>query len=269
MLPVSEQYAVFIDIDGTLMKQNHEIPERNIRAILKAKEQGHKFFINTGRSLSNIPKSIIKESGVDGVVCGDGTLVVYDGKMFEGEMVSDSVIRKVAEYVYERPDVFCEFEGINKCYSFDGPRARYFPGDINVGGVDELFDAIKGDKIQVMFISSNIDSSFKNEMSQYISFYDFGEFYDMVTVGSNKVQGIERVLEITGISREHTIAIGDSENDKGMLEFCRIGACMGDGQQILKNVADYITVPHNEGGVGEAIEKYLISLDPELILKLQ
>ena len=259
MLPEAEQFAVFIDIDGTLMKENHEIPERNIKAIKKAQESGHKIFINTGRSLSNIPKSVIEESGADGIVCGDGTLAVYHGKRYEGNMLSDEIIRKVAEYIFVHPEIFCEFEGIEKCYSFAGPKTRLFPGDIVVNSVEELFESIKGDKIQVMFVGSNIDRDFKESLNDEISFYDFGNYFDMVTKGSNKVQGIKNVLKICNISEENTIAIGDSENDMGMLEFCKIGIAMGNAQPKLKEIADYITVPNFEGGVGEGIEKYLLN----------
>ena len=45
-----KQYALFFDIDGTLVSfRTHQIPDSAIQALTLAKEAGHKVFIATGR----------------------------------------------------------------------------------------------------------------------------------------------------------------------------------------------------------------------------
>jgi len=44
--------VLFFDIDGTLWNYKNEIPESTIKGIRKARSNGHKCFINTGRARS-------------------------------------------------------------------------------------------------------------------------------------------------------------------------------------------------------------------------
>ena len=53
--------ALFFDIDGTILSEiTHEIPESALVALRKAQENGHKTFINTGRTICSVPP-VIKE----------------------------------------------------------------------------------------------------------------------------------------------------------------------------------------------------------------
>ena len=51
--------ALFFDIDGTILSEiTHEIPESALVALRKAQENGHKTFINTGRTICSVPPMI-------------------------------------------------------------------------------------------------------------------------------------------------------------------------------------------------------------------
>ena len=58
--------ALFFDIDGTILSEiTHEIPESALVALRKAQENGHKTFINTGRTICSVPP-MIKRIPFDG-----------------------------------------------------------------------------------------------------------------------------------------------------------------------------------------------------------
>ena len=67
----NDKYIIFLDIDGTVMV-NNVVPELDIKAIDKARELGHKVFINTGRAYGFFPKELQEALEYDGVVCGLG-----------------------------------------------------------------------------------------------------------------------------------------------------------------------------------------------------
>ena len=51
--------ALFFDIDGTILSEiTHKIPESALEALHKAQENGHKTFINTGRTICSVPPMI-------------------------------------------------------------------------------------------------------------------------------------------------------------------------------------------------------------------
>ena len=76
--------------------------------------------------------------------------------------------------------------------------------------------------------------------------------------GLNKATGIEKVLELTGIRRENTVAIGDSNNDYDMLNYAGVGVAMANSQQSILDMADYITESNFDNGVAKAINKLLL-----------
>ena len=53
------------------------------------------------------------------------------------------------------------------------------------------------------------------------------------------------------------MAIGDSENDRNMLEFAGIAVVMGNAPDAIKEIADFVTLTNNEAGVAYAVEKLI------------
>ena len=68
----------------------------------------------------------------------------------------------------------------------------------------------------------------------------------------DKGSAVKRLCEFLGISREDTIAFGDSMNDYEMIQMAGIGVAMGNGREDLKRAADYVTDPIGEDGVFKA-----------------
>ena len=93
-----DRKLVFFDIDGTLIDgPTHQIPQSAVEAIRKLRENGHLAFINTGRTLVSIEPRI-REIGFDGLVCGCGTHIYYEGET----LFSHSILHeKCTEIVYE------------------------------------------------------------------------------------------------------------------------------------------------------------------------
>jgi len=73
-----------------------------------------------------------------------------------------------------------------------------------------------------------------------------------------KATGMEKVLSAVGIDRAHSIAIGDSGNDRAMLEYAGIGIATENSEKALLKAADDITASNLDCGVANAIEKYLL-----------
>ena len=87
---------LFFDIDGTLitLDKRHVMPESTKKALKRAKEKGHKIFINTGRVKTAIDKHLL-QFGFDGLVCGCGTYIEYEGKEIYHQRISKD---KCVEY---------------------------------------------------------------------------------------------------------------------------------------------------------------------------
>lgn len=77
--------------------------------------------------------------------------------------------------------------------------------------------------------------------------------------GVNKAEALRFVCNKIGITMDQVIAMGDSLNDLKMLEESGIGIAMENGQQSIKDIADYMTDTNNNDGVAKAVEKYVLN----------
>jgi Cof subfamily protein (haloacid dehalogenase superfamily) len=79
---------------------------------------------------------------------------------------------------------------------------------------------------------------------------------DVIAKGGGKMKGIQRYLEMKGIKAEETIAFGDAENDLEMIRFAGIGVAMGNGEEQVKQQADYVTADVDDDGIAKALRHF-------------
>ena len=68
--------------------------------------------------------------------------------------------------------------------------------------------------------------------------------------------GVAALLLVTGAASRDTLAIGDSDNDLEMLRHAGVGIAMGNARQHVREAADEVTSPPEEGGVHEAFVRH-------------
>ncbi len=72
----------------------------------------------------------------------------------------------------------------------------------------------------------------------------------------SKSVAILKVLEYFNLNLTEAIAFGDGGNDIDMLELVGLGIAMGNGNEELKSVADFVTKKSSEDGISFALEKF-------------
>lgn len=258
MLNPKEKCAVFLDIDGTLISDSFTISDDNLKAIADARARGHMVFINTGRSWGNIPDVLHEQFDLDGIISGSGAMITMNGETVYKSCMSEELIRRVAEYMFNNRQYWLIFEGLRNVYAIPN-EIREKRGYENIVDSPEDYKKIcSEDEIQVIAMGKIVPDDFKELFKDDLTVFQFDTYADCVIKGLNKAKGIEKVLELTGIKRENTIAIGDSNNDYDMLEFAGIGVAMANSQQRILDMADCITDSAKESGVARAIEKLLL-----------
>jgi HAD superfamily hydrolase (TIGR01484 family) len=73
--------------------------------------------------------------------------------------------------------------------------------------------------------------------------------------GINKGAALETVASRHGMSLSDTIAVGDSDNDRKMLERAGIGIAMGNAGESLKAIAGYTTSRLEDDGLAQAFQR--------------
>ncbi|WP_234031393.1 HAD family hydrolase [Lentibacillus cibarius] len=87
---------------------------------------------------------------------------------------------------------------------------------------------------------------------------DWKDGFEIVAPGVSKWAAIQVLIRVFGINPEETAAIGDGQNDIQMLRYAGISAAMANADQEVKAAADVTTGHHEQDGLAEFIEKYLV-----------
>ena len=91
----------FFDVDGTLLPFGKGLPESALKAILDAKIKGHRVFVSTGRSPSEMDKAL-SPIPFDGGVYSAGCLVIAEGKILEDRGYTKDQVNEVLSYLKEK-----------------------------------------------------------------------------------------------------------------------------------------------------------------------
>ncbi len=254
--------AVFFDIDGTLVDREQQIPDSTREAIRLLHQNGHMAFISSGRTKVMIRDENLLSLGFDGILCGCGTHIIYDGK--------DLVLHEIASDLMER--------AVELFYEYDLPAIiegkDYLFMDADMIGVDEygryllkvMADVTQpirnnhenwcGNKYSLLIQDRNFEPVVKKLEAEFEFINHDSVAMEVVPKGYSKATGLETVCSLLQIPRKEVFAIGDGNNDIDMLEFAQVGIVMGNGKEMAKAHGDYITSDIHEDGIWNALKKY-------------
>ena len=84
-------------------------------------------------------------------------------------------------------------------------------------------------------------------------------FMEIMPFGVSKGSMLPLLVEHLGMSREELIAFGDNYNDITMIGYAGMGVAMGNAEEGVKKVANYICETNDDDGVAKTVEKYVLN----------
>lgn len=246
---MNERYAFFLDIDGTLLSKNG-VGDENKSMIKYARENGHLVFLNTGRSLGDIPYKV-NEIEFDGIISEMGCNILYNGEKILRVDIDHKEIAQLFDYFTKTNR---EFVIQNDIKDLSNMQNEYC---IVVETPDELIEKYSEYTMSKVFIPHILSVEEQKYLSEKYNFVQHKTYAEFCKKGYSKKTGIKKILEMTGIDREHCVAMGDSSNDIEMLEYAGVSVAMGDADEKIIDICTFASKPSYENGVAYAIKKIL------------
>lgn len=78
---------------------------------------------------------------------------------------------------------------------------------------------------------------------------------ELTAPGVSKGQGLRILADLLGLTMEETAAIGDSENDRAVLEAAGTAVAMANAVPEIREICDLVTEDNDHNGVGRAIRR--------------
>lgn len=253
--------AAFFDLDGTLLSHtSHSVPQSARESLEKLREKGVKTYLCTGRHVTELELLPISDISFDGYITLNGHICLDENKkIVYGLPFPEDTTRALITIFKEHqlPLVLVEESGLTlnfvndtviraqKAISTPLPEIAPYDGK-------PIYQA-------TTFASRSEDERIRSMMPpncHAARWNDQG--VDLILNGGGKVAGIRYVLEQEGILPEACIAFGDAENDMDMLEFVGIGVAMGNAQERVKGIADYVTADIDDDGIEKSLRYWRI-----------
>lgn len=266
--------VIAFDLDGTLLNSEGKILPSSLVAIQRAKAQGKKVVLVTGRHHTAV-KPYYYELGLDTpVVCCNGTYLY--------QMETDTVLAAnplTAEKAQKILDLAYQYGSHVLLYSRDAMNFQTFNPHMekfkawaescalavrpNVQQVPDLYHFItSGDIIWKCVISApsrEVMLKVVNELpeDQFSCEWSWIDRVDIANVGNSKGGRLLELLATWGVQPEQVIAFGDNHNDTSMLTTVGLGVAMGNAEEEVKQQAKLVTKSNDDDGIAQVLAEYL------------
>ncbi len=264
---------VGLDLDGTLLNDNHEISNENKVIIDNLKELGVKVVLASGREIESMIWAS-NELKLDTPLIALNGAIVTDNKG-ENVLFGKSLnLKKIKDLFIDLYDsgrfmlIFFKDEVIatdnnDEYYNIFTKYSNVIPRRVNnvVKYLDDnnlwnsVYKIIFSDEEEVLIkLRDDLSGKIDEEYTLAFSMPFYLELYDS---NVSKGKALEYVANMYGIRNDEIMAIGDGENDLSMIEFAKIGIAMDNAPDFIKERANYVTSSNIENGVFHAIKKFI------------
>lgn len=269
---------VALDMDGTTLQSDITLSKENREAIERAIEMGIEVVPATGRVLREVPEVIKEMPGVRYAVTSNGASVV---DLSTGEFVYENAIsrRDIKNMLKQMADfkVFLQAyiggqsyivgEDLDNLHRFDIPPEYWaFLRNVTTPLADEktyrdFITSHKVEKFNLFFEKLSdrdavVERIHKSSALGTVTSLDTNLEVNAPT--ANKWDGLCHLGKILGIHGDEIMTFGDSDNDFEMIKYAGFSVAMENGNDKIKQTADFVTWSNDNHGVAYALEKLIL-----------
>ncbi|AAK78675.1 hypothetical protein BJV85_003312 [Clostridium acetobutylicum] len=269
---------ICVDMDGTVLDDEKKISNENIEAMKRAHDAGVKIAICTGRLFA----SALAYSDILGVkaplIASNGGYIREkdnDNVIYESYLKNEEA--KDIYHIIEKYNVSMFFNTYNTVISNKEFEENYTYNKFNDNlpkekrvklvypkNMDKFLEENVGEILKCICIDKDVEKLklLRKEIESLNRFdvVSSGEFnFEIMPKGVSKGKAVKMLAAFYNIKQDEVICIGDNENDLSMIKCAGIGIAMGNAEDSIKQIADYVTDTNNNSGVAKAIDKFIFN----------
>ena len=228
---------LFFDLDGTIHFHG-SFPQENVDAMLRARAEGAKLILNTGRARGNYQAEFqntcpiawdAKIYGMSDIVEGKKTLVRHKMSFRQLYPWYQYAMRHRQTFILEgyRRDLPIRFEKFGERLSVWKKLSCFF----------RLLFGIWISHTTKLTLLGEVD---RNDLPKGdLEIVQQKRYFEVLPKGRDKGTAILEYFKLTGIDPKDCVCFGDSGNDLGMFRVCSTGICMCNAPKELIELSSY------------------------------
>ncbi len=268
---------IALDLDGTTLNHERVISERTKNTLRAAADKGVNIVVATGRPKTALPKDVYEIGSIRYVITSNGACItdLREDKVIYKNCMSSETATFAADLVSRYPyiiEAFTEgFAYIDGDYyrqvqesgcAFRSP--EYILSTRNP--VDDIFGFIRDHSDSIENINVNFESLDDKAAMHPLLLTIPGatitsSFKNNLEIGgatTSKADALTQLGRLLDVRKDQMMAVGDSPNDIAMIKAAGLSIAMGNGEDEVKEAADFVTLSNRDDGVAFAIEKFVL-----------
>lgn len=274
---MSEIKLIALDMDGTLLDDDHAtVPARNVRALRAAAGRGALVAMASGRAWDLLREVDAQLGVVHYAILSNGASVLdtRTGAWLCRNCLPEAARKALFELLlrWDLPfEVYCEGKNfiqrdradrtvtIVQSERFENTLRRFsqFPEDL-----EATLAGRPVEKINVFHVPPECRAEVLAQAKacgQFSIASSFGENMEFTAQGVNKGAALQALAAHLGLGPEQVMAFGDAGNDLEMLRWAGWSFAMDNATEEAKQAARFRTGSNHDGGVGMAVERYILN----------
>ena len=266
---------IALDIDGTLINSKMEVLPSSVEVLNRAAQQGINIVLSTGRPEPECDEMLKALPCIDYIngCTGARVVEVKTGRVIAGTYMSTKEAKQLYRLLRDLDLMVCvldpdlavyhaEAKVLERLFAEAPPHVvahfkKYYVA------VDDMEAYLDGrDQIIKIYMPCFTQQALEESKCRLA-----GEPYVVLQCGpcdveicpadTDKGTGLAMLAQALGFTADEVMAIGDSENDLGMLRYAGLPVVMGNGSDAAKALAKYITDDNDHDGVAKAVNMVL------------
>ncbi len=273
---MSNYKLIASDLDGTLLRDDMTVSEKDCAAIKELSNKGIIFAVNSGRTLYEIPTEVREIPNIRYIAYSNGT-AVYD-KELSKDIISNRIpkecVKKAFDIINEYEIVIsvhlnghaCFEKSMNNESSFSYYRINDYYKELlsSIDMIDGLQEfCINSDGVEsiVMFFHSDAELEECRSKFEAISGLTVTSSVEhnleICSDKAGKGEALAALADMLGISGEDIISVGDNMNDTSMFSVSGLALCVASGSEKAKGFADEIICTNEENPIDFILSHYI------------
>ena len=254
-----------VDMDGTLLNNQKEIPDNTLEAINEMILKDYVFCISTGRPMYGVKKYCEQINGDIPLILYNGAVVTFSksNKVLLSNCLKAEQSKRIIDLInsFDGTYIFWSNEElyVNKINDYTNGYFKISNAKANIIDANTIIPHGKITKIIWFEENSKLVEYQRTVLKDYkdVNFFTSQPtFLEFVSTGISKAKALEIIGEYYGIDKDEMVAVGDGCNDLLMLEYAGLGVAMANADEEVRTKADYVTSSNEDEGVLEVINKF-------------
>ena len=259
--------AIFMDMDGTLLRSDHTMSDKLKEKLKELDKNGIKIFISTGRMYA-AALPYLKQLGITTpVITYNGGKIVDPSTsetLYENPVTAETVKRVIE--VSRETGIHLNLYSDDKLYvENETPEGKAYAEKTGLKYVLVNFDEFIGKtSTKALFLGENeklvkLKEELERELPQSIFVFSQPTYLEVLNGGVSKGKAVKELMNKYGFSEDEVMTFGDQWNDFDMLKLVKYGYLMGNASEDLKKefTEDRITLSNDDEGIYHIIKDIL------------